>query len=137
MLRPHEVEMTARVLIVDDEINARRALAIGLRLEGFEVREACDAEQALEMLDDEPLDVAIIDLMMPGMNGLELLRRIRRAHPRMRLLLTSAYHLSARQLERADVGASAFVPKPFRLDELVAFLRARTSSSAPPRGADQ
>jgi DNA-binding response OmpR family regulator len=115
--------MNPRILIVDDEENARKTLGIGLRLEGFEVSEAGDGEQALAALDGVPVDLAIVDLMMPGMNGLELARRMRFLHPSVRVILTSAYHLSARQIERADVGACGFVPKPFRLEELVVFLR--------------
>ena len=121
----------ARVLIVDDEENHRRTLAIGLRLEGFEVREAPDGEAALSQLEDGgELDFAIVDLMMPGINGLDLARRLKVHRPGVQVVLTSAYHLSERQLARADVGAIGFVPKPYHLDELVGFLRAKT----PPEG---
>jgi DNA-binding response OmpR family regulator len=113
----------ARVLIVDDELNHRRTLTIGLRLEGFEVEEACDGAAALDRLEAASFDVAVVDLMMPGINGLELARRMRFRHPEVRVLLTSAYHLSARQIERAAVGAVGFMPKPYQLHELVAFLR--------------
>ena len=117
-----------RILIVDDEENQRRTLAIGLRLEEFEVAEAEDGDMALEMLDREAIDLAIVDLMMPGMNGLDLARRIRRHHPEVQILLTSAYHLSERQLARADVGAIGFVPKPYHLSELVGFIRQKRDS---------
>jgi len=113
-----------KVLIVDDEMNQRRSLAIGLRLESFEVVEAADGEEALTFFDEGgDVDVAIVDLMMPGINGLDLARRLRRACPDVRVVLTSAYHLSERQIARADVGAIGFVPKPYHLDELVTFLR--------------
>tara|TARA_B100001750_G_scaffold242355_1_gene255603 strand:- start:2767 stop:3150 length:384 start_codon:yes stop_codon:yes gene_type:complete len=113
-----------RVLIVDDEMNQRRSLAIGLRLEGFEVAEAADGEEALAFFESGgTAEVAILDLMMPGINGLELARRLRRAVPHVRVVLTSAYHLSERQIARADVGAVGFVPKPYHLDELAEFLR--------------
>ncbi len=113
-----------KVLIVDDEMNQRRSLAIGLRLESFDVVEAADGEEALDFFETGgDVDVAIVDLMMPGINGLDLARRLRRACPKVRVVLTSAYHLSERQVARADVGAIGFVPKPYHLDELVAFLR--------------
>lgn len=115
--------MGARILIVDDESNHRRTLAIGLRLEGFEVREAPDGQAALALIEEHSVDVAIVDLMMPGMNGLDLARRLRLRAPRVRVVLTSAYHLSERQLSRADVGAIGFVPKPYQLTDLVGFLR--------------
>jgi CheY-like chemotaxis protein len=115
--------MHKRILIVDDESGFRRSTAIGLRLEGFEVLEAGGGRQALDILRAERVDAALVDLMMPEMNGLELLRWIRADYPDVRLVLTSAYHLSARQLERAALGVCGFVPKPHRLEELAAFLR--------------
>jgi DNA-binding response OmpR family regulator len=124
----------ARVLIVDDEENQRRTLAIGLRLEGFDVTVAGTAREALDVMREASpqFDLALLDLMMPGLNGLELARQIRTLHPGVRVVLSSAYHLSARQVERADCGAVGFVPKPYRLAELSSFLR---SKSRPPAAA--
>jgi DNA-binding response OmpR family regulator len=122
-----------RILIVDDEENQRRTLSIGLRLEGFDVVVAGGSQEALTALSASPgsIDVALIDLMMPGLNGLELSRQIRSLFPGVRVVLSSAYHLSARQVERADCGAIGFVPKPYRLAELCSFLRAKTKSISP------
>ncbi len=126
-----------RVLIVDDEENQRRTLSIGLRLEGFDVVVAGSSQDALRALaaSGSPqgggIDLALIDLMMPGLNGLELARQMRRLFPHVRVVLSSAYHLSARQVERADCGAIGFVPKPYRLTELCSFLRAKTKTVSP------
>ena len=122
--------MSPRILIVDDEENHRKSLGIGLRLDGWAVLEAEDGEAALRVLDVHDVDIAILDLMMPGINGLDLARRIRFRYPAVRVVLTSAYHLSERQIARAGVGAIAFVPKPYRLDELASFLREKLD--APP-----
>jgi DNA-binding response OmpR family regulator len=111
--------------VVDDEANHARVMAIGLRIEGFEVETAHDAETALEQLRGPAFDLAIVDLMMPGTNGIQLARIVRERHPHTRVVLTSAYHLSERQLVRADCGAVGFVPKPFDLTELARFLRAK------------
>ncbi|HWL89292.1 MAG TPA: response regulator [Polyangiaceae bacterium] len=119
------MSLGAKVLVVDDEVNQGRALALGLKLEGFEVTTALDAEGALASLAQSPADIAIVDLMLPGINGIELSRRLTQLYPKMRVILTSAYHLSERQLVRADCGVVGFVPKPYRLDELAAFLRAK------------
>ncbi len=119
----------ARVLVVDDEDNQVRVLAIGLRLEGFEVETARSGELAMVALAAQPFDLAIVDLMMPTSNGLDLSRRIREAHPTTRVVLTSAYHLSERQLARADCGVVGFVPKPYEMSELAAFLRAKLPPS--------
>jgi DNA-binding response OmpR family regulator len=125
--------MSPRILIVDDEENHRKSLAIGLRLDGWEVLDAEDGDTALLVLDVHEVDIAIVDLMMPGINGLDLARRIRFRYPNVRVVLTSAYHLSERQIERAGVGAIAFVPKPYRLDELAWFLRDKLET--PPTAA--
>ena len=120
----------SRVLVVDDEENQVRVLAIGLRLEGFEVLTARSADTAFDVLAREQVDIAILDLMMPGTNGLELARQVRQHYPKVRVVLTSAYHLSERQLARADCGVVGFVPKPYELAELADFLRAKLSTSA-------
>jgi DNA-binding response OmpR family regulator len=123
----------ARVLIVDDEENQLRSLSIGLRLEGFDVVLASSSQEALRVLASgtPAIDIALIDLMMPGLNGLDLARQIRTLHPSVRVVLSSAYHLSARQVERADCGAIGFVPKPYRLVELCGYLRSKTKSVSP------
>jgi DNA-binding response OmpR family regulator len=114
---------TTRVLVVDDEANHARVMSIGLRIEGFEVETAENADGAMKQLGTAEFDVAIVDLMMPGTNGIQLARMVRERYPQTRVVLTSAYHLSERQLVRADCGAVGFVPKPFDLSELARFLR--------------
>ena len=104
-------------------------MAIGLRIEGFDVETAEDAEGALTQLAADPFDIAIVDLMMPGTNGIQLARLMRDRFPHTRVVLTSAYHLSERQLVRADCGAVGFVPKPFDLTELARFLRGKLADA--------
>jgi DNA-binding response OmpR family regulator len=120
-----------RVLVVDDEANHARVMAIGLRIEGFEVETAADAESALRVMAGGSFDLAIVDLMMPGTNGIQLARMIRERFPCTRVVLMSAYHLSERQLVRADCGAVGFVPKPFDLTELARFLRDKLTAVDP------
>lgn len=117
-----------RVLVVDDEANHARVMAIGLRIEGFDVETAASADSAMTALGNDPFDFAIVDLMMPGTNGIQLARLLREHHPSTRVVLTSAYHLSERQLVRADCGAVGFVPKPFDLSELARFLKTKLTS---------
>jgi len=123
-----------RVLVVDDQSNLTRVMAIGLRIEGFEVETAGHAEEALHEMASSPFDLAVVDLMMPGTNGIQLARMIRERFPLVLVVLTSAYHLSERQLLRADCGAVGFVPKPFDLTELARFLRSKLASVGSPRG---
>ena len=123
--------VVARILVVDDEENQVRVLAMGLRVDGFDVVAAHSADEAMAALAaDEEIQLGLFDLMMPGVNGLELARAVRARHPHVRVVLTSAYHLSERQLARADCGVVGFVPKPYELNELAAFLRAKLAPPA-------
>lgn len=125
--------MQHRVLVVDDEENQRQTLSIGLKHEGFEVFTASSALDAVKKLAEvDGIEVAVIDLMMPGINGLDLARQIGRLHPGIRVVLASAYHLSARQFERANCGACAFIPKPYQLPDLCRALRGKTQPVAAP-----
>ncbi len=106
-------------------------LVTALRREGFDVTGTRDPDTVMDLLEREATDVALVDLMMPGLNGIELARKIRDACPTVRVVLTSAYHLSERQLSRADCGVVGFVPKPYVIPELADFLRAKISRATP------
>lgn len=122
-----------RVLVVEDDENQRKSLSVALRLEGFEVSLASSGPDALRVLSEgSGPNVALIDLMMPGVNGLDLARQIRRLYPGVRVVLSSAYHLSASQFERANCGACSFVPKPYRLADLCRALSGAKSDVAAP-----
>jgi DNA-binding NtrC family response regulator len=111
-----------RVLVVDDDPNEMKSLVIGLKLEGFNALGTASGADALEALDRQSYSVVLIDLMMPKMNGLQLARAVKSAHPNTIMLLMSAYHLSPVQLARADTGVVGFVPKPYSFEELVRFI---------------
>lgn len=121
------------ILLVDVPQGQAAVLASALRVEGLDVIHAATAGEARKALAREPVAVAVVDLMIRGdgaPNGLELARELRAAYPGMRVLLTSAYHLSERQLERADCGVSGFIPKPYDVAEVVEFIRSK--AVAPP-----
>ena len=118
------------ILLVDTPDGDAALLASALRVEGFEVVLAASATDARRALEQTPMVLALIDLMLRaegGSNGLELAREIKQGHPGVRVLLTSAYYLSERQLERADCGVSGFIPKPYDVAEVVSFVRAKVS----------
>lgn len=120
----------ATILLVDAPEGDAAVLASALRVEGFTVLVTSSGEGALNALASQPVAIAIVDLMLRtdgGTHGLELAREIRSASPTTRVFLTSAYHLSERQLERADCGVSGFIPKPYDLTEVVGFVRAKVS----------
>jgi CheY-like chemotaxis protein len=119
------------VLIVDSEGTQRRSLSLALRLEGFHVALASSSDDARQRLAEESgFDVVLVDLMIPELNGLDLAREIRLSFPRTRIVLTSAYPLSQRQLERTECGAVGFVPKPYELDEVSRYLRSKLTIAA-------
>jgi len=114
-----------KVLVVDDEPAFRLTLAAGLSLEGFEVGSAGSAPEALELIEKRRFDVALVDLMMPGMHGLDQARRLTGASFHVPVVLTSAYCLSQHQLMLADCGAVGFLPKPYGLDRVAQYLRSK------------
>lgn len=118
------------ILLVDAPEGDASLLASALRVEGFDVQIASSADEAWRLLEKAPASLAMVDLMLRGTHGLELARELKSTHPLMRVLLTSAYHLSERQLERADCGVSGFIPKPYDVGEVVEFIR--TKLSGPP-----
>ncbi len=118
------------ILLIDAPDGDTTLLASALRVEGFEVTLAASASDARRILAHTPTVLAIVDLMLKtdaGTNGLELARELKGAHPGLRVILTSAYHLSERQLERADCGVSGFIPKPYDVVEVVSFVRAKVA----------
>lgn len=117
--------MVARVLIVDDETSHARRMASDLELEGFEVETASDSGRALALLGTGSFDLAVVDLMMPGTNGIQLARLLGERHVRTRVVLTSPYPLSEPQLLHADCGAVGFVAKPIDGAALASLLRGK------------
>jgi DNA-binding response OmpR family regulator len=116
------------VLLVDTADGDATLLASALRVEGLEVVVAPTAKDARQVLAERSVGLTIVDLLLRGdggTNGLDLARELRRDYPTTRVLLTSSYHLSERQLERADCGVSGFIPKPYDLREVVEFVKAK------------
>ena len=118
-------EAKPKILIVDDDPNERKSLVIGFNMEKLEAHGAPNGPTALRMLEEKEYSVALIDLMMPDMNGLQLARVLRSVYPSVITVLMSAYHLSPVQLARANAGVVGFVPKPFRFDSLVKFISSK------------
>jgi DNA-binding response OmpR family regulator len=111
------------VLIVDDEDKIRSLVGAYFRSEGFEVREAADGETALEMLADVEPDLVILDVMLPGIDGVEVLRRIRVGSDTFVIMLTARAEETDRLIGLA-VGADDYVTKPFSPREVVARAKA-------------
>jgi two-component system, OmpR family, response regulator MprA len=114
----------AHILVVDDEPAVRRALERALRLDKHEVELAIDGEEALDRLAERPADAVILDVMMPGVDGLEVCRRMRAAGDKTPVLMLTARDAIDDRVLGLDVGADDYLVKPFALRELQARLRA-------------
>ena len=113
------------VLVVDDELAIRNAIARSLRREGFDVVMAENGNEALQVADNECLDMAIIDRQMPGIDGLMVVRALKLSHgPRIHTMVLSGLREQAQRLEAFHAGADDFVPKPFSPAEVVERLHA-------------
>ena len=113
----------SRILVVDDEPHLVRTLAINLRASGFEVESAHDGRSALQAVHDQAPDLLVLDLGLPDLDGIEVIRRLRPGH-RMPIVVLSARHDSLDKVEALDAGADDYVTKPFGMDELLARVRA-------------
>jgi len=112
-----------RVLIVDDEAAIRRALRPPLVELGFQIHEASRGEEALQLLHSTPVDVVLLDINMPGIGGIETLRRIRAAAPRLPVLMVTVLDGEEEKVEALELGADDYITKPFSIRELIARIR--------------
>jgi len=112
------------VLVVDDEPAVRAALQRALRLEGYEVELAADGAEALQRLAHVAPDAVVLDVLMPRVDGLEVVRRMREANDRTPVLMLTARDGVADRVAGLDAGADDYLVKPFALAELNARLRA-------------
>ncbi len=116
---------TTRVLLVDDEEEFVKALAERLELRGFDVRVALNGEQALGSVEEQEPDFIVLDLKMPGMDGMEVLRRVSAQHPQVAVIMLTG-HGSERDREGAlRLGAYAYLQKPVQIDQLVRLIKER------------
>ena len=107
-----------RILIVDDEIRVATVLAESVRAQGHETIVATSGEEGLALLEQQHPHAVFLDLVMPGTSGLEVLRRIRAAHPTMPVVVITG-HASAAEIEEARrLGATDCIVKPFVLNQL-------------------
>jgi two-component system KDP operon response regulator KdpE len=113
-----------RILVVDDESAIRRALRPPLLELGFQVAEASRGEEALQLLRASTFDAVLLDVNMPGVGGIETLRRIRSFAPRLPILMLTVRDQEEEKVEALDLGADDYVTKPFSTRELIARIRA-------------
>jgi two-component system KDP operon response regulator KdpE len=112
------------VLVVDDEPALRKALRSSLTASGFAVEEARSGEEALGTVQRHPFDLVLLDVNMPGINGIDACRRIRGISPHAGIVMVTVRDLEDDKVRALEAGADDYVTKPFKLRELTARLRA-------------
>ena len=117
------VAVDGRILLVEDDASIRETTSLGLERAGFEVTTAADGNAALERFRREPFDLLVLDLMLPGPDGYEICREVRKAS-RVPIVMLSARSDTVDVVVGLELGADDYVTKPFELPELVARIRA-------------
>ncbi|MBN2501524.1 MAG: response regulator transcription factor [Anaerolineales bacterium] len=124
--------MSARVLIIEDDEEILKFLRRGLAYDGYTVDTAIDGQEGLSLARENPPDLVVLDWMLPGMDGLEVCRRLRAGGPVPILMLTARTSVNDR-VQGLDAGADDYMVKPFNLDELLARIRALLRRTQPSR----
>ncbi|MGA7168448.1 MAG: response regulator, partial [Candidatus Sulfotelmatobacter sp.] len=109
-------------LIIDDEELTLRTISRGLRQDGFEVFTALTGEEGLRIFREENPDLILLDIVLPGIDGVEVLRQIKEANPTAIVIMMSAYHLVERAVEAMKLGAFDYLVKPFHLEDMTNIL---------------
>jgi DNA-binding response OmpR family regulator len=129
--------MGERILIVEDEAQLQRMLELELTYEGYQVLKADNGREGLEKaLHDQP-DLVLLDIMLPELSGLEVLRRIRRDGNEVPVVLLTARDNVADKVAGLDAGANDYITKPFAIEELLARLRCALRTPFPPTKEEQ
>jgi len=112
-----------KVLMVDDEEDFVRTLAERMKMRDLDSDVALDGEQALQIVKDEVPDVMVLDLKMPGIDGMEVLRRVRKAYPQVQVIILTGHGSEKDEAEARRLGAFAYLQKPVDIERLVQTLR--------------
>lgn len=121
--------MSERILVVDDDATLLRTLRINLRARDYQVLVAADGRSALEAVAEDQPDLVVLDLGLPDLDGVEVLRRVRQ-YSQVPVIVLTARHDSIDKVEALDEGADDYVTKPFGMDELMARVRSALRRSS-------
>jgi DNA-binding NtrC family response regulator len=102
-----------RILVVDDEVTVCKSIRRAIQRDDCEVATALNGEEALRLEAEAPFEVMIIDLMMPGLSGLDLLKMLKARNPKARIIMITGYPTMRNTLQAMQLGAMDFLPKPF------------------------
>ena len=112
-----------KVLMVDDEEDFVKTLAERMKMRDLDSDVALDGEQALRIVEDEVPDVMVLDLKMPGIDGMEVLRRVRKAYPQVQVVILTGHGSEKDEAEAKRLGAYAYLQKPVDIEKLIATLK--------------
>ncbi len=127
--------MAEKILIIEDEEKLARFVELELSYEGYEVQKACDGRTGLALLENGGFDLLLLDIMLPGINGLEVLRRVRKTSGIPVIMLT-ARDAVMDKVTGLDSGADDYVTKPFAIEELLARIRTALRKKGPASAGD-
>ncbi|MGG1676463.1 response regulator transcription factor [Neobacillus sp. NRS-1170] len=116
--------MKQRILVVEDEKQIAKILKLELEYEGYEVVVAYDGKEGLQAAQNDKLDLILLDVMLPELNGIEVLRRIRKENTILPVILLTARNMTMDKVAGLDQGANDYITKPFEIEELLARVRA-------------
>jgi len=116
--------MEKAVLIIEDDVSILRGLKDNLTFEGYQVQSVGDGQEGLKMALELHFDLLLLDLMLPGMNGYEICRRIKREKPELPVIMLTARGSEMDKIAGLDIGADDYLTKPFSIPELLARIRA-------------
>ena len=117
------MKKVAKILVVDDDEQMREDIAEMLSREGYEVAHVGSGEEALKKLKKEDIDVILTDLMMPGIDGMEVLRQSKKLKPAVRIIMITGFGTIENAVEAMKDGASDYVSKPFKIGEVQATVK--------------
>jgi two-component system, OmpR family, alkaline phosphatase synthesis response regulator PhoP len=128
-------EQARRILVIEDDLSILIGLSMNLKFEGYEVLQAQDGRQGLQQALDQELDLLVLDLMLPELNGYEVLKELRERGRDIPVVLLSAKGAEQDKILGLNLGADDYVVKPFGLQELLARIKAVLRRRYPPSGA--
>jgi len=112
-----------KILVIDDEALTLRTIGRALQAEGYEVRVAMSGEEGLKLFQEEATELALVDVVLPGIDGIEVLRQIKKRNSAAVVLMMSAYHMVDRAVESMKLGAYDYLIKPFHIADMLNTVR--------------
>lgn len=117
------------ILVVEDEKKLARVLQLELEYEGYQVRTSHDGREAMDLISEQDFDLILLDVMLPGLSGMEILRRMRKDEQLTPVILLTARDETYDKVSGLDLGANDYITKPFEIEELLARIRAQLRSN--------